>query len=238
MATFGKQVSTGGPAAKPAFGRKTAPSPMGRAAPSAREQLSPQALAFLQSERSRAPEPASKSGAARSSTAARPAPQPGYAMPAGIQAGKPVWGRRILATLIDSAVFLVPLILIIAAMGPQPGTTDAQFAAGFIGVILFLGLGSLAYCIAMESSSLQATLGKMAVGAVVTDKTGGKPTLGAIIMRNTLGKLLSSLTPFYISYLMGLFRQDRRCLRDLMAGTMVRKRGADGAPANYGDVFA
>lgn len=232
MATFGKQVSAAGSAsAKPTFGKKTGPAPMGRAAPSAaREQLSPQALAFLQAERSRAPEPAAKTRA--------PA-QPAYAAAAstsGIQAGKPVWGRRVIATLIDSAVFLVPLILIIALMGPQPGTTDGQFAAGFIGVILFLGLGSLAYGIGMEASAHQATLGKMVVGAIVTDKTGGKPTLGAIIMRNTLGKMISSFTPFYISYLMGLARKDRRCLHDLMAGTMVCEKGK--AAVSYENTFA
>jgi uncharacterized RDD family membrane protein YckC len=116
----------------------------------------------------------------------------------------------------------VPLVLIIALMGPQPGTTDGQFASGFIGVILFLGPGSLAYGIGVEASAHQATLGKIVVGA--------------IIMRNTLGKMISSFTPFYISYLMGLARKDRRCLHALMAGTMVCEKSK--AAASCEQTFA
>jgi uncharacterized RDD family membrane protein YckC len=226
--TFGKKTSAGGPASpKPTFGKKTSQAPAPRAMPAAKSSLSSDSLAFLQAERSRAP-----------AAAAAPASRqiPGYAAPAAQTAGKPVWGRRVVATLIDAAVFIVPLVLIIGAMGPQPQTTDAQFASGHVGVLVFLSLGSLAYAIGMESSSLQATLGKLAVGAIVTDKTGGKPTLGAIIMRNTLGKLVSGLTPFYISYLMGLARKDRRCLHDLMAGTMVCAKGA--TSVSYDQTFA
>jgi uncharacterized RDD family membrane protein YckC len=224
MTTFGnRQSGPGAPGAKPTFGKKTSQAPAPRAMPAAKSGLSSGSLAFLQADHNRAP-------------AAAPAPAsrqiPGYAAPAaqttsqttsqtaGHTAGKPVWGRRVIAALIDVAVLIVPLVLIIGVMVPQPQTTDAQFAR-HVGVFVFLSLGGLAYAIGMESSSRQATLGKLAVGAIVTDKTGGKPTLGAIIMRNTLGKLVSGLTPFYISYLMGLARKDRRCLHDLMAGTMV-----------------
>ena len=216
MTTFGnRQSGPGAPGTKPTFGKKTSQAPAPRAMPAAKSGLSSGSLAFLQADHNRAP-------------AAAPAPAsrqiPGYAAPAaqtaGQTAGKPVWGRRVIAALIDVAVLIVPLVLIIGVMVPQPQTTDAQFAR-HVGVFVFLSLGGLAYAIGMESSSRQATLGKLAVGAIVTDKTGGKPTLGAIIMRNTLGKLVSGLTPFYISYLMGLARKDRRCLHDLMAGTMV-----------------
>jgi len=220
VTTFGnRQSAPGAHGAKPTFGKKTSQAPAPRAMPAAKSGLSSGSLAFLQADHNRAP-------------AAAPAPAsrqiPGYAAPAaqttsqtaGHTAGKPVWGRRVIAAVIDVAVLLVPLVLIIGVMVPQPQTADAYFAR-HVGVFVFLSLGSLAYAIGMESSSRQATLGKLAVGAIVTDKTGGKPTLGAIIMRNTLGKLVSGLTPFYISYLMGLARKDRRCLHDLMAGTMV-----------------
>jgi uncharacterized RDD family membrane protein YckC len=262
MTTFGKRDSAlGAPGAKPTFGKKSAQPMPCRAAPSA-ERLSPQAMAFLEAERNRPPvaaahPPVRQSAAAPLPSHRQPAPlmadaaampvEPKVAAPTRpyvetrrpshhAYAGKPVWGRRVVATLIDAAVFVVPLMIIIGAMGPQPQTTDAQFAAGYLGVIVFLSLGSLAYAIGMESSSLQATLGKMVVGAIVTDKTGGKPTLGAIIMRNTLGKLVSGLTPFYISYLMGLARKDRRCLHDLIAGTMVCAKGT--TSVSYDQTFA
>jgi uncharacterized RDD family membrane protein YckC len=237
MATFGKQVSAGGPAgAKPTFGKKAAPAPMGRAAPTVREQLSPQALAFLQAERSRAPEPASKPGAAPRT--------PAYASPSSAvspYAGKPVWGRRIIALLIDSLIVGLPVFFlfgmgIFGAAAAAPTDTAAFMAVTTFSLIL--GICSILYSVSMEASKKQATWGKLAVGVIVTDKNGGKPTLGAVVMRNTVGRFCANIIPFYIGYLAGLFRADRRCVHDLIAGTMVRKRTADGAPASYGEVFA
>jgi len=224
MTTFGnRQSAPGVHGAKPTFGKKTSQAPAPRAMPAAKSGLSSGSLAFLQADHNRAPAAAPAPASRQIPGAAAPAAQTASqtaSQTAGHTAGKPVWGRRVIAALIDVAVLIVPLVLIIGVLGPQPQTTDAQFARQ-VGVFVCLSLGSLAYAIGMESSSRQATLGKLAVGAIVTDKTGGKPTLGAIIMRNTLGKLVSGLTPFYISYLMGLARKDRRCLHDLMAGTMV-----------------
>ncbi|MBA4338815.1 MAG: hypothetical protein C0421_08225 [Hyphomonas sp.] len=238
MATFGKQVSAGGPAAaKPTFGKKTGPAPMGRAAPSAaRDQLSPQALAFLQAERSRAPEAASKPGVAPRA--------PAYAAAASAvspYAGKPVWGRRIIALLIDSLIVGLPVFFlfgmgIFGAAAAAPTDTAAFMAVMTFSIIL--GVCSIIYSVSMESSKKQATWGKLAVGAIVTDMNGGKPTFGAIVMRNTVGRFCSNIIPFYIGYVCGLFRADRRCVHDLIAGTMVRKRTVDGAPASYGEVFA
>lgn len=214
-----------------AFGKRVTAPVGGRSAPGRKPapDMSPKAMAFLEAERA-------KKGQSVSSQAA----VPGYLTPSfgseGLTAGKPVWGRRVIATVIDTAVFVIPLILIIAAMGPQPEMTDEQFATGYFGTIAFLILASLAYAIGMEASTTQATLGKMAVGAIVADKTGGKPTLGAIIMRNTLGKLVSGMTPFYISYFIGLARRDRRCLHDLMAGTMVCAKAK--SVVSYDQTFA
>ncbi len=237
MATFGKQVTGGGAAsAKPTFGKKTAPPPMGRAAPAARDKLSPEALAFLQSERSRAPEPASKPGAAPRA--------PAYAAPssaASPYAGKPVWGRRIIAMLIDSLIVGLPVFFLFGMGIFGAAAAAATDTAALMAVIIFsviLGVCSIIYSVSMEASKKQATWGKLAVGAIVTDMNGGKPTFGAIVMRNTVGRFCANIIPFYIGYIAGLFRADRRCVHDLIAGTMVRKRTAEGAPASYGEVFA
>lgn len=214
-----------------AFGKKVTAPAGSRGAPGRKPppDMSPKAMAFLEAERVR-----------KGQSIPSQASVPGYVTPSfgsgGLDAGKPVWGRRVIATFIDTAVFIIPLILIIAAMGPQPEMTEAQFTTAYFGTIAFLILASLAYAIGMEASKTQATLGKLAVGAIVTDKTGGKPTLGAIIMRNTLGKLVSGLMPFYIGHFIGLVRKDRRCLHDLMAGTMVCAKGK--SMVSYDQTFA
>ena len=52
MTTFGTRQTAG---VKPAFGNKTAPSPAGRVLPAPKDRLSPEAIAFLNAERARAP---------------------------------------------------------------------------------------------------------------------------------------------------------------------------------------
>ena len=72
----------------------------------------------------------------------------------------------------------------------------------------------------------------------LSEDNGGKPGLGGIIMRNTLGRFIVNVVPFCAGYVMGLFRKDRRCLHDIMSGTMVRKRVPAALSEGYGEVFA
>lgn len=236
MTTFGTRQPAGG---KPAFGKKTAPSPAGRALPAPKDRLSPEALAFLTAERARAP--------------AQPA-QPSYATPkaaaspSAYGAGKPVWGRRIVARLVDElGVWLLIYLIFRDGLSAAVSTyitagagTPAENAAAvsLFGYAVIFMLAQSAYNIVMEASSTQATLGKMMMGAVVTNREGGRPSLGGVILRNTAGRFVSNILPLYIGYLMGLFNRERRCIHDMMSGTVVRQRTPAGAPASYGEVFA
>jgi uncharacterized RDD family membrane protein YckC len=236
MTSFGKKT-TGAPTS---FGKKTSSAPAGqgrftaassaRAAPAAPMELSTKAMAFIEAER------AQKGSAAPSYATAPLTPAYASASDGGLTAGKPVFGRRIIALFIDGIVIGLPIGFVIGALGPQPNMTDAQFGAGFLGMLLFIVVGSLVYHIGMEASKAQATLGKMAVGIIVVDKMGGKPSFGAVILRNTVGKLVSNILPFYIGYFIGLARPDRRCLHDLIAGTMVCTKGAQ--TTSYQQTFA
>lgn len=253
MTTFGKKTSASAPAAgKPAFGRKGSTLP-GRAAAPKSEALSPQAQAFLQAERERAaslPKPANDRSFSRPVKAPN-ATLPGYAAPANDThdfPGKPVWGRRVLARLVDEfgVWFLILMVFyndLSTALGvyiSEPTGSAAENAAGvtlFGYAVIFMVLQS-AYNIIMEASPKQATLGKMMVGAVVTVRDGSRPGLGKIVMRNTVGRFVANVMPFYSGYVMGLFNKEKRCIHDMMSGTVVRKRVPGGAAAGYGEVFA
>lgn len=244
MTTFGKKTSQGAlPAAKPTFGKKPAGAPVSRPAPSA-SRMSPEAMAFLQSERERKP--------AAPAAPAKPS-KPAYAAPAAPPSGefglgKPVWGRRVIARLVDEfgvwfLIFLVFRDGLSAATGTYiaaPAGSPAETAAAIdlLGYGVIFMLVQCAYNVAMESSAHQATLGKMLVGAQVTARDGSKPSFGAVVMRNTVGRFVVNVVPVYAGYLMGLFNKERRCLHDIMANTVVRRRMPAGAPASYGEVFA
>lgn len=272
MTTFGKRDSAlGAPGAKPTFGKKSAQPMPGRAAPPA-ERLSPQAMAFLEAERNRPPVAAAQPPVRQSAAA----PMPSHRQPAPSQpavrlaepkaaaptrpyvetrrpshhayAGKPVWGRRVAARLVDEiGVWVLIYVLfndgftnaLSAYAGADPGSPQEVAASvDILGFAMIFMVAQCAYNIAMESSSLQATLGKLMVGAVVTSRDGKKPTLGSVVLRNTIGRFAANAIPFCAGYIVGLFNPERRCVHDMIGGTVVRQRTAPQPSGSYGEVFA
>ncbi len=225
-------------AQRPTFGKKVAPAPQGRFNRAASQaDLSPAARDFLE-------------GSLKPQNPAPSAPMPWKIGDEQVSAGagKPVWGRRVVARLVDEllvwfAIYLVFHAQLSAAVStyivaPQGSPEESMAAVTLFGYGLLFAFIQCVYNIVMEASSLQATLGKMMVGAVVTAKDGTKPGLGGVIMRNTLGRFVVNIIPFYIGYFIGLFKSDKRCVHDMMSATMVRKRMPGGGAVQVGDVFA
>jgi uncharacterized RDD family membrane protein YckC len=75
------------------------------------------------------------------------------------------------------------------------------------------------YFAIMESSSKQATLGKMVLGIVVTDYEGRRISFGRALGRN-LAKIISQVILF-IGYLMVAFTEKKQGLHDMIASTLV-----------------
>lgn len=86
------------------------------------------------------------------------------------------------------------------------------------------------YFALLESSPKMATLGKQAVGIVVTDMNGNRITFGRATGRY-FGKILSGLI-LCIGYLMMLWSDTKQTLHDQMAGTLVLN-GKVGGNYNY-----
>jgi uncharacterized RDD family membrane protein YckC/Tfp pilus assembly major pilin PilA len=91
------------------------------------------------------------------------------------------------------------------------------------------GLASLAlliagclYYVLLESSSMQATLGKRAVGIKVTDLHGERIDFGRALGR-MFGHILSFIT-FSVGFAMAVFTERRQTLHDKLAGTLVVMR--------------
>jgi uncharacterized RDD family membrane protein YckC len=95
--------------------------------------------------------------------------------------------------------------------------------------VLTLGIGSLfgiiigwLYHALMESSSNQASLGKMALGLKVTDLNGNRISFGRATGRS-FGRLLSGLI-LGVGFLMIAFTEKKQGLHDMIAGTLVVKK--------------
>jgi uncharacterized RDD family membrane protein YckC len=109
----------------------------------------------------------------------------------------------------------------LAVVGMASSSTAGIAAA----VIMFWGLmivGSVLYFAVLESSAHQATLGKLAVGLIVTDAQGQRISFGRAVGRK-FSKVLSQMT-FGIGYILAGFTDRKQALHDLVAGTLVVKK--------------
>ena len=73
----------------------------------------------------------------------------------------------------------------------------------------------------MEASKYQATLGKIALGIIVTDESGNRLSLPMAFFRN-LGKIISTVL-LYIGYIMAGITSKKQALHDVMVGALVVK---------------
>lgn len=117
--------------------------------------------------------------------------------------------RRVLASLIDG-------ILLSLVTGSFTWTVD------FDDFKITYGLGIIVqwlYFALMESSNRQATLGKIAIGLVVTDENYRRINFGQASGR-FFGKFLSAII-LGIGFMMAGFTQKKQALHDVLADTLV-----------------
>ncbi len=126
---------------------------------------------------------------------------------------------RLVAYLIDVIVitvaYAVMFLMGMIMLGPTGEISEWAIA---LGSLLGALIGWLYYPL-MESSSTQATLGKMAIGIVVTDLDGNKVSFGRATGRY-FGKIISGLI-LNIGYIMAGFTERKQALHDMMASCLV-----------------
>jgi uncharacterized RDD family membrane protein YckC len=131
--------------------------------------------------------------------------------------------RRFAAYLIDSMVIAFALTNFASLLSRQlvVSITNAQtlntYLATAIGIMSFLL--TWAYYSGMESSPLQATIGKLVVGIYVTDLQGQRISFGRATGR-VFGKIISGAI-LLIGYLMAGFTEKKQALHDMMARCLV-----------------
>lgn len=150
--------------------------------------------------------------------AARTRELPSHRNASGLYAG--FW-MRVAAYFLDVLILLIPTAIIEAMAGFTLTTTNAgRFLLGRLLVLAMMAL----YFAVFESSRMQATPGKLALGLVVTDTCGRRIGFGRALGR-FFGKIVSNLT-LLIGYMMAGWTRRKQALHDLMAGALVvRKDG-------------
>jgi uncharacterized RDD family membrane protein YckC len=132
---------------------------------------------------------------------------------------------RVVAFMIDIGLLWliawllsVPLDVSFIAASPAD-MVEQHVLATLLAVMVFV---AWLYFAGMESSSLQATLGKASMGLYVTDLRGSRASFPRTTIRHW-AKIVSTLVVF-IGYLMAVFTPRRQALHDMLAGCLVLKR--------------
>jgi uncharacterized RDD family membrane protein YckC len=130
---------------------------------------------------------------------------------------------RFAAYIIDAIIVWIVLTIFFITFGA--GTMFLQdpenLGAAFWGPFGLLYIAIFLYFPLMESSKWQATLGKRAVGIIVTDLNGSRLSFSRALGR-TLGKILSGII-IYIGFIMVGFTEKKQGLHDILANALVVK---------------
>jgi uncharacterized RDD family membrane protein YckC len=160
-----------------------------------------------------------------------PSPQPTWPPPAHAAPVPSVryagFWIRFVAFVIDAilvGIVILPFSVMISAMIRISGSAVAMPGVGIdlVAGIVRLGLSGCAnwiYEAALESSSKQATIGKMVLGLKVTDLDGRRISFLRATGRH-FAKILSAMI-LLIGYIMAGFTQRKQALHDILAGTFV-----------------
>ncbi len=133
------------------------------------------------------------------------------------------FGQRVGAFLLDVIIQVIAGFIIVffwSLAFAANGVSD-QDGLQVMSFILRCVVGWIYYA-AMESSPLQGTLGKLALGIKVSDLVGARVSFGRASGR-WFSKWVSTLI-IGIGWLMAAFTPKRQALHDMMAGTLVLKR--------------
>jgi len=134
---------------------------------------------------------------------------------------------RFVAAIIDGILVGIVVLPVRVMIGLLIGAAGMAVSMPGIGVHIVKGIvgGAIFFCAgwiyeaAMESSSKQATVGKMALGLKVTDLEGRRLFFARATGRH-FAKYVSNLT-LLIGYIMAGFTERKQALHDMIAGTLV-----------------
>lgn len=147
--------------------------------------------------------------------------EPAYPGPATRASYAGFW-KRFAALIIDSIILNIVLNLVgLAIIGSsvfsmRGSSVESGRVAAFSIVSLVV---QWLYYTLMESSSTRATVGKMALGIVVTDLQGKRVSFGRANGRYW-GKIVSAII-LLIGFLMAAFSEKKQALHDKLADTLV-----------------
>jgi uncharacterized RDD family membrane protein YckC len=119
-------------------------------------------------------------------------------------------------------VGLIPMFFVRLACPDAPDFVESFCTIWWVLWLVILCSTGILYFALFESSPLQATPGKLALGLIVTDLNGERISFWKALGRN-LAKGLSYLS-CYIGFLLAAFTEDKQALHDIVASCLVVRK--------------
>lgn len=144
--------------------------------------------------------------------------------PAAALAGR---GQRFVAALVDGVISLVVMIPVMWWFGVFQYTERGQeppFTLTLVMTVLgFAVFAAIHFTLLVKYGQ---TIGKKLLNIRIADMAGNKPAVGTLLFKRYLPVSIVGLIPLIGQLLplldvLFIFRQDRRCVHDLIAGTQV-----------------
>jgi uncharacterized RDD family membrane protein YckC len=139
-------------------------------------------------------------------------------------------GRRLVAGLIDAVLMVVGFVVILFLVAFFMGVAGADEQTMQSDLLFWITFGlwvvfGWMYSALLEGSSVQATLGKLALQIQVADASGRRISFVRATLRFGAKAVFTPLT-LSIAFFVAAFSERHQALYDIIAGTIVVPRGA------------
>jgi uncharacterized RDD family membrane protein YckC len=139
-------------------------------------------------------------------------------------------GQRLCAVIIDGLITGLATIVIMMVLLPLVGSDIETFGSSFTSTLIAtaLNVGLFMLVNGKLLSTQGQTVGKKLMGIKIVSLAGGILPLNDIIVRRYGPPMAANLIPligsiFCLADVLCIFRNDRRCIHDMIAGTRVVK---------------
>lgn len=139
---------------------------------------------------------------------------------------KASFGLRLLASLIDSFIFFIPIIILLFFLDRFFDVSNIiNYSIVLFAVFFFMPILAIFYY-SVSTSSLGGTLGKLILGLEVISDDGKRLNFKMSFLRHTLGYFVSSIC-LNLGYLWMLTNTDRKCWHDKLFNSNVINKSSN-----------
>lgn len=136
-------------------------------------------------------------------------------------------GQRFAASFIDGLIglaFSVPVMMLLGLFKYYKSQQQPPLMLVFVSAAIGFAIFSAVHYLPLSRNG--QTIGKKLIGIRIADLAQGKPDVGSILIKRYLPVSFVQLIPgvgpiFSLVDILFIFRRDRRCVHDLIAGTQV-----------------